>query len=259
MSKRFTDTKIWDDPWFQDLPIIWKVLWKYLCDLCDEAGIWKVNKRQAEFQIGQKIQWEKMHGFLNNGKWRVIEFKEDVWLIKDFVAFQYGEKIFTSNHSFHQRILKTLEKYPIDTLSDTLLNRTKEKEQETDKVKEEVKVKEQKKPLWLINSEEGFAEYLKLAEPHFDALMQDPQWIYERKCLFPSCSVKRTILRMWKEYWGTKAGWENKRAYARGKSDYEPGWKSTIERNFKKSIVYFEKGEFDDEKALVDRWRSEHA
>lgn len=136
MSKRFTDTKIWDDPWFQSLPIIWKCFWKYICDLCDEAGVWKVNKRQAEFQIGQKLPWDKMSSFLNIDKMRVVEFKDDVWVVKDFVMFQYGEKVLTSTHSFHERIRNTLKRYPIDTLSNTLPTTLLDRVKVIDKVKD---------------------------------------------------------------------------------------------------------------------------
>ena len=44
----------------------------------------------------------------------------------------------------------------------------------------------------------------------------------------------------------------NKRDAARGKHDYEMDWKSTIERNFKKSICYYGKDEQDDEKTQIE-------
>jgi len=136
MSKRFTESKIWDDVWYQDLPLIWKIFWKYLCDKCDEAGIWKINKSLAEFQLKNKIKWEQAEHRLNNGKVRV-DFYEDFWVIKDFVTFQYGEKVFTSPHAFHAKIRNMLDRvshrvsnigYP-DTLQ------VKEKEEVKEKVK----------------------------------------------------------------------------------------------------------------------------
>jgi len=134
MAKRFCETAIWDDVWFQELPISWKCLWWYLFSKCDAAGIWKVNKKLAEFQLGEKIKWDKSQEFLNKDKVR-IDFYEDVWVIKSFVLFQYGEKVFTSDHSFHKQLREK-----INTLSDRVSHRVYENED----VKREI-VKREKK------------------------------------------------------------------------------------------------------------------
>ena len=72
MAKRFSETKIWDDIWYQNLSLEWKIVWKYLCDRCDEAGIWKINFQLADFQIGKKIKWKEAGKCLNNGKNRIF-------------------------------------------------------------------------------------------------------------------------------------------------------------------------------------------
>jgi hypothetical protein len=121
-----------------------------------------------------------------------------------------------------------------------------------EKKEKEVQEKRKEKPLWQENTEEGFKEYLKISEPCFDIFLKDWNWIEIRKEYFPGCCVKRTLFRMWEEFWGTKAGWKNKRDAARGKPDYEMDWKATIERNFKKSICYYGKDEQDDEKTQIE-------
>jgi len=129
MAKRFSETKIWEDEWYQSLPTKWKIVWKYLCDKCDEAGIWKPNFKLADFQINEKIKWDEATRWLNNGKIRVV-ITEKAWVLKDFVPFQYGEAVYTSQHGFHKKIRSMLSRYPIDTLC----NRVQEEEE----VKEEV-------------------------------------------------------------------------------------------------------------------------
>src|SRR3990167_8020352 len=129
MAKRFSETKIWEDEWYQSLPIKWKIVWKYLCDKCDEAGIWKPNFKLADFQINEKIKWAEAGQWLNNRKIRVV-ITEKAWVLKDFVPFQYGEAVYTSQHGFHKKIRSMLSRYPIDTLC----NRVQEEEE----VKEEV-------------------------------------------------------------------------------------------------------------------------
>lgn len=90
MAKRFTETKIWDDPWYHKLPIAWKCVWRYICDKCDEAGIWNCNFELAEFQIGTKIKWDGAEAFLNKDK-QCIEIHSRFWIIKEFLPFQYGD------------------------------------------------------------------------------------------------------------------------------------------------------------------------
>jgi hypothetical protein len=107
---------------------------------------------------------------------------------------------------------------------------------------------------WRENSPEGFKKYLEISEPEFDALYTDWSWIAGQKRFFPGCSVKRTLDRMWEQYWGTEAGWKNKRDSARGKKDYKINWKATIERTFKFSICYYGKNEIDDEAEYLKTW-----
>lgn len=86
--KRFTDTEKWDDIWFQDLPSKYQKFWIYICDKCDCAGIWKVNKPLAEFQLKQKIDLEEALQFFNNGKQRIKKLTENKWFITGFITFQ---------------------------------------------------------------------------------------------------------------------------------------------------------------------------
>lgn len=87
MTKRFTEIEKWDDPWFHDLPPDMKLFWFYILDRCDHAGIWKVNKKLAEFHIGSKVDWDLIGHHFNN---RIDTAKEDYWRIIKFLTFQYG-------------------------------------------------------------------------------------------------------------------------------------------------------------------------
>jgi len=137
MAKRFSETKIWDDVWYQDLPSEWKLLWKYVCDKCDEAGIWKVNKSLAEFQLKTSIKWEEADKRFNDDKKR-IAFYDGFWVINEFVPFQYGDKVFTSEHPFHKKIRQMLDSYnpnykQAKNIRDLLTDEKKQKIFEKDK------------------------------------------------------------------------------------------------------------------------------
>lgn len=87
MAKRFTDTTKWQDEWFMDLSPKYKLLWLFLLDNCDHAGIWKVNLKLASFHIGEKFdKIESMKVFSD----RILEFKSGYWYVTKFVQFQYG-------------------------------------------------------------------------------------------------------------------------------------------------------------------------
>jgi hypothetical protein len=88
MPKRFFDTEIWRKEWYRKLSPSEKSAWAYLVAECDNVGVIKVDYEQADFLIGDKIDWESLPGKCNgnieilpNGKW---------WLA-DFCDFQYGD------------------------------------------------------------------------------------------------------------------------------------------------------------------------
>lgn len=77
-----------------DLSAPLKLLWLYVLDNCDHAGIWKVNVKLAEFKMGVTPPWGEGVGRLPE------EFKErvevaprlgDYWFIPKFLRHQYGK------------------------------------------------------------------------------------------------------------------------------------------------------------------------
>lgn len=88
MAKRFTDTGKWDDPWFSALPNVYKLFWIHLLDKCDMAGGWKVHKPMVEFCLGGEVSLEK---FLELAGDRIEVLRDgEIWFIKKFIRFQYG-------------------------------------------------------------------------------------------------------------------------------------------------------------------------
>jgi hypothetical protein len=54
MPKRFTDTNTWHQTWFLELSPESKIIWTYLKDNCDCAGIWKIDLPAMKREIGFK-------------------------------------------------------------------------------------------------------------------------------------------------------------------------------------------------------------
>ena len=86
MAKRFTGTEKWSDPWFSNLSQSYKLLWLYLLDNCDHAGIWRVNKKLADFQVGDGIDWGNLKEVFNG---RLVIVDDEKWFIPKFITYQY--------------------------------------------------------------------------------------------------------------------------------------------------------------------------
>lgn len=90
MAKRFTETTKWTDKWYRTLTIKHKAFWQFLCDRCDNAGVWNIDFELASFYIGDTIN-EKDIEALNNGKERVVVVSDKYLVIREFIAFQIGD------------------------------------------------------------------------------------------------------------------------------------------------------------------------
>ena len=53
MAKRFTDTDKWKKPFIRGLKSEYKILWLYILDECDHAGVWQVDFDVAKIKIGE--------------------------------------------------------------------------------------------------------------------------------------------------------------------------------------------------------------
>jgi len=130
MSKRFTDSKKWDDDWFYDLKPKYKLMWLYMLDKCDHIGFFKPNLSLASNSIGSKITREEILSVFNG---RIIE-KDNKWFIPKFVIFQYGR--LSQDSAFHRKILKTMEEHRVSTGYQQSVDTLKVEEEVKDMVKD---------------------------------------------------------------------------------------------------------------------------
>ena len=156
MAKRFRDTSIWDEDWFLELTKEHKLLWTYICDNCDHAGIWKPNFKKFSLLIECTINVKDFLKAINEEKERIIVLKNSRWLLTGFISFQYGDKL-NCNNKFHRSIYNLLVlnevnltslRPQVEVLESTKV-KVKVKDKETDilesSTKEEIGSKEEKK------------------------------------------------------------------------------------------------------------------
>lgn len=111
MSKRLTDTEIWDKEWFMNLPPSKKCLVKYVFDKCDIAGFWKPNLKIASILIGDDYNIEDLLTIDEGRQFKKIDGKI---FIPDFIRFQYGK--LTMSSRVHKAVADLLIKHGVSYL-----------------------------------------------------------------------------------------------------------------------------------------------
>jgi hypothetical protein len=119
MAKRFTDTEKWKKGFIRSLPPSYKLLWLYMLDDCDNAGVWQVEVEVASIRIGTKLNEKEALKLFGD---TVISFDGGTkWFIKEFVKFQQGVNHIAelnSNSNPHKSILRLVEQYKLLELED---------------------------------------------------------------------------------------------------------------------------------------------
>ena len=110
MAKRFTDTDKWRKPFMKGLPLEYKLLWLYILDDCDHAGIWVVDMEVAGIRIGAQLD-EKLA--LELFADRVVAFDQgSKWFVRSFIEKQYKGQLNESNR-VHSSVLSELKKHDL--------------------------------------------------------------------------------------------------------------------------------------------------
>jgi len=133
MSKRFTDTDKWKDPFIKSLEAKYKLLWFYILDDCDHAGVWIVDIDVAGLRCGFSYDESESKKIFAS---RIQEINGGSrWFVRDFVDFQYGR--LNPENRAHNSVLSILEKHNIKPLISPLQGaKDKEQDKEKDKAKE---------------------------------------------------------------------------------------------------------------------------
>lgn len=112
MAKRFTDSGKWKKKWFRKLPSEMKLLWIYLCDNCDHAGIFEVDFERISFDLGIEFnEYEEIEiTVIDFFDGRIEEFNQgEKWFLRGFLDFQYGP--FNEKNRVHISANNILIKY----------------------------------------------------------------------------------------------------------------------------------------------------
>lgn len=86
MAKRFTDSEKWEDVWYCNLPMKYKMFWIYVLDKCDNAGFWTPNWAVTKAYVGEDFEQTEVKRFVGN---KAIILDSGKWFIPSFIKFQY--------------------------------------------------------------------------------------------------------------------------------------------------------------------------
>lgn len=119
MAKRFTDTEKWKDEWYTELTSDYKIIWQYLLDTCDNAGIYKRNIKLLNYYCNTNVSAEDILKVFNK---RVSQLAEDKWIINKFCVYQYGNDFLESTNKAVMAAHKVLEQNGIIKFTGNLID-----------------------------------------------------------------------------------------------------------------------------------------
>ena len=122
MAYRFTDTNKWGDSWFYKLKNLEKLLFIYLCDNCDVAGIIEVNERKWAFDLNAK-ETEILAAIKGLSRGLIFSKDGDIIYLRNFLKHQKNLPLNPENKA-HLGIIKRLEanlnKFDYQSINDYL-------------------------------------------------------------------------------------------------------------------------------------------
>ena len=86
MAKRLTDTNKWNDDWFLSLDNDYRIIWQWLLDNCNHAGICKRSMKLLNMMCNTSITEDEMVEKMYD---RVVIVGNN-WFIPKFLKFQYS-------------------------------------------------------------------------------------------------------------------------------------------------------------------------
>lgn len=92
MAVRFIDTERWKEDWYCELKGEYQKLFDYICDQCDNAGVWKPNKVDFEIKTGFSVNLGSFIKKVNGDKERIFLLENGRWFILGFISFQWFNK-----------------------------------------------------------------------------------------------------------------------------------------------------------------------
>jgi len=251
MAKRFIDTNYFNDPFILSLRPDDKLIYVYFLTICDHAGIFELNAVLGNFHLNCRNYIERVIKFTKNYPDKLIQLDNSNFLLMSFCKRQYPNGVNTNVRQISGAI-SILEKWNIEIINNetfTLrINNSYERVKNSygngngngnNTLEKDKNINIEEKETWRTNYDIFFKECREACLK----LYKDPEYIKEQQKLNPGVDIRLTLEKAFKNYWGTEAGWQNKKS----KKAKNPDWKRTFTTALtsKMNIVYIQKGEIN--------------
>ncbi len=112
--KIFTETDKWMDGWFQELTPIQKLCWFWINEHCNLAGVFRMNLKQASFDVKARITLKTIQPLLG----RIVQIGGDLWLVKGYIRFQQNCPVdeLDERNGAHKKIKRLIKEFGIAAL-----------------------------------------------------------------------------------------------------------------------------------------------
>ncbi len=152
------------------LPKDYKLLFMYIKDTCDHAGIWKPNVGVFNKINDTDVCLKEALQIFNKEKERIHVLKNGRWFLTNFIPFQYG-LVLNGNNRVHDSILRVLSFNGVNLRSIRPLIEVKDRVKDKDKDKDSLSTrKEPDTPKYCHDcekyyyGEKNFEKHLKSCE-----------------------------------------------------------------------------------------------
>lgn len=118
IGKTFSDPDKWEEPWFISLSPGKKLLYTYLWERCDHAGVIHITLPLWSAHTGLKIDEALFQEFVqevNEDVERIMVFKRKLWFTEYIRFNQQGDPSvpLSEKYSFHKHVVKIIRKHGI--------------------------------------------------------------------------------------------------------------------------------------------------
>jgi len=127
IGKTFSDPTKWAEPWFISLTLPHKLLYTYLWEMCDHAGVIHIVPALWQAHTGLQVDQEMISEFVetvNEDAERIAIIGRSLWFT-EYIRFNQQSDLsepLKPNYSFHKHVFKLIRKH---SLIDEIIKRDK--------------------------------------------------------------------------------------------------------------------------------------
>lgn len=118
IGKTFSDPDKWEEAWFNELTTDQKLLYTYLWERCDHAGVIQIIPALWTIHIGLEIDNGFLNGLIeavNDDRERITVFNKKLWF-PEYIRFNQQSdltKALSDNYSFHKHVFSRVKKHAL--------------------------------------------------------------------------------------------------------------------------------------------------